>query len=338
MVGILHLLVRAGGTEEPVWRLSQADPDRPGYLLAEIDEFAQEKEIARLPRPTMVQADEMAMYVHRDFETFFRKTCGVPFKREMDRLRWLPLEAFAADVAVAPLDTLLALREWAAALLVPKVREKLLQVYRSSRRAVASAVDEFELFEEFHQFLETALFSVDSVSGAHYLEFLYWQGAAYLLQKYEAGVKDLHELRAAHLTPTCSRADFYLEVALRKNNIVEEVIAADRMENVDRPAASTQQGAARLNKFILPPMPAGQDATQRQISLLHQIVDDWVPLESGKLYVISPNEARYEVVSLNGEATSLPAREQARARDRDPAEATPGQRGEQPGMLADHPV
>ncbi len=251
MVEILHLLVRAQGTTEPVWRLSQ-DLNRPGYSWAEIEAFSQEKKIALLGAPIPVPPTGMAISVHTDFETFFLETCGETFQQEMGGVRWQPLDGLDAVVAVGSLDTLLALRAWAAGRLVPRVREKLSQVCRQMvyGQAQASIATLDLLFEPFHHFLETALFSVDSVSGGEYLEFLYWQGAAYLLQKYEAGVSDVHEFQASHVIPTCSREDFYREVRFRKNTILEEAIATVGMETMVEAIVATPQRDYTSNKLI----------------------------------------------------------------------------------------
>ncbi|MBF0162650.1 MAG: hypothetical protein HQL88_10220 [Magnetococcales bacterium] len=252
MVEILHLLVRAPGTVEPIWRLSQADPHRPGYTQAEIDALVAEKRIALFVEPMPVQAQEMALSVHQEFETFFCRHCGADFRQPMSGLRWHSLQDGHA-VAVASPETLRYLRAWAADRLRPKVRAELLQVFRKVVDSRAKAPDATlgASFKAFYRFLKTALFSVDSVSGGdRYLEFLYWWGAAYLLRGYEAGVADLHKFLASSVTPACSRDDFYREVRLRKSNLLEDAESIVRMAAVEE-AARTAQIAADGALFSL---------------------------------------------------------------------------------------
>ncbi|MBF0162507.1 MAG: hypothetical protein HQL88_09485 [Magnetococcales bacterium] len=235
MVETFHLLVRAPGTVEPIWRLSQADPHRPGYARAEIDALVEEKRIALFAEPMPVQGQEMALSVRQEFEAFFYNHCGTDFRQPMPGLRWQMLQGGHA-VVVASLETLRDLRERAANRLILKVRAKLLQVFRKCVVSRAKAPDAplDTLFETFDPFIETALFSVDSVSGGErYLEFLYWWGAAYLLQGYEAGVADLHTFLASSVTPACSRDDFYREVRFRKSSLLEDAESIVRMAAVE---------------------------------------------------------------------------------------------------------
>lgn len=253
MVRIFHLLVRTRGTErgteEPVWRLSHTPPTRPGYTGSEIEAYRQNKRLALLEQPIPVRPGEMALCVHPDFLTFFQETCGTSFQRK-DDLRWSALEGFeGVRVAVAPLDALLRLRKWAANRLLPKVGERLRDVYGTliHKRVVLGvpSANERAQFETFHDFLEKALFSVDSVCGEPFLEFLYWKGAAYQLEEYDAGVDDLHTFRAKHITPACSLATFYEKVRFRKNRILDQAMAFAGLMNSLKVAASESGGAFR---------------------------------------------------------------------------------------------
>ena len=252
MIGILHLLVCDRGTTEPIWRLSQADPNRPGYSRAEIDVFSQEKRIALFGEPMPVQPEDTAMYVHQTFESFFNKSCNMTFKQEIQgRLRWQTLDDLNAAVAVGSFDTLFALRNWAAGRLMPEVREQLSMVSHKVVENMAGTSTETRdvSFATFHDFLETARFSVDSVSREHYLEFLYWRGAAYLLQQREADVANLHEFLASNVTPACSRDDFYREVSFRKDRILAEAIASAKIRTMAESVVSEPTSQSHPQTF-----------------------------------------------------------------------------------------
>ena len=221
MVRIASLLVCIRGSQEPIWKLSRSHPNTPGWSRSEIDHYVQKKQIALFQKPIPVQPGEMALCVHPDFLKFFKDKCAESFQQ--DSLAWYPLPEFGgAVVAVAPLDKLLSLRKWAASRLVPKVRDQLSNICRAM---VNKPNEKFDgMFQKFHDFLETALFSVDSVLGEQFLEFLYWQGAAYLLEKYEAGVDDLFKFCCKHIASADSRSDFYEKIRMRRNSVYDEAL------------------------------------------------------------------------------------------------------------------